>query len=300
MTLDANHLDSNYLDANYLDASHRCGRSRTRRAFLRAMTAAMLALGACAGPAMAEETDPWPDLVRDAFNGRDIGAGGGIISIEMPYNVEDAGIVPVTLRTTLPPGDTRVVKTITLVIDQNPAPVAATFQTGAGVTMISTRVRVNSYTNVHAVAELSDGRLYASMVYVKAAGGCSAPSAKDGEEAQAGLGQMRFRQFAQTTGSAKSGPASTPREAQIMIRHPNNSGLQRDQVTLYYIPAFFVKEIRIWQGDDLVLAMNGGISMSEDPNIRFSYRPNGATQFRVEAVDTEGHVFKNEWPVEAM
>jgi sulfur-oxidizing protein SoxY len=289
-----------------LDANHRYGpRSRIGQGLLKAVTAAMLALGACAGPAMAEETDPWPDLVRDAFNGRDIADGAGVIAIEMPYNVEDAAIVPVTLRTTLPPGDTRVVKTITLVIDQNPAPVAATFQTGVGVTMISTRVRVNSYTNVHAVAELSDGRLYAAMVYVKAAGGCSAPTAKNGEEAQAGLGQMRFRQFAEshakTAGASRAdGPASAPREAQIMIRHPNNSGLQRDQVTLYYIPAFFVKEIRVWQGDELVLAMDGGISISEDPNIRFSYRPNGAAQFRVEAVDTDGHVFRNEWRAESM
>jgi sulfur-oxidizing protein SoxY len=288
-------------DANHLGANRRCGaRSRIGHGLLRAVTAAMLALGAFAGPAMAEEPDAWPDLVRDAFSGRDIADGAGVISIEMPYNVEDAAIVPVTLRTTLPPGDTRTVKTITLVIDQNPAPVAATFQTGAGVNMISTRVRVNSYTNVHAVAELSDGRLYASVVYVKAAGGCSAPTAKDGEEAQAGLGQMRFRQFAQSSPARAGGPASTPREAQIMIRHPNNSGLQRDQVTLYYIPAFFVKEIHVWQGDELVLAMDGGISMSEDPNIRFSYRPNGAAQFRVEAVDTEGHVFKSEWPIQAM
>jgi len=108
------------------------------------------------------------------------------------------------------------------------------------------------------------------------------------------VGQMRFRQF----NKPSVGPASGPREAQIMIRHPNNSGLQRDQVTLLYIPAFFIKELRLRQGDQLVLAMEGGISISEDPNIRFSYLPSGATTFQVEAVDTEGHVFKGEWPAE--
>jgi sulfur-oxidizing protein SoxY len=45
-----------------------------------------------------------------------------------------------------------------------------------------------------------------------------------------------------------------------------------------------------------VLAMQSGISISEDPNIRFSYLPNGASTFQVEAVDTNGHVFKGEWP----
>jgi sulfur-oxidizing protein SoxY len=243
----------------------------------------------------AEPEDPWPGLARDIFNGRDLSDGAGVIAIEMPYRAEDAAIVPVTLRATLPPGDPRTVKAITLVIDQNPAPVAATFRTGRGVTMISTRVRIDSYTNVHAVAELSDGGLYASTVFVKASGGCSAPTAKNAEEAKANLGQMRFRQFAKPA----DGPVSSPREAQIMIRHPNNSGLQRDQVTLLYVPAFFVREVRVWQGDDVVLEMDGGISISEDPNIRFNYLPNGATRLRVEAADTDGHVFKGEWPVEA-
>ena len=52
-----------------------------------------------------------------------------------------------------------------------------------------------------------------------------------------------------------------------MIRHPNNSGLQMDQVTRLYVPAYFVRELRVWQGDDLVLSMDGGISISEDPTI---------------------------------
>jgi sulfur-oxidizing protein SoxY len=44
------------------------------------------------------------------------------------------------------------------------------------------------------------------------------------------------------------------------------------------------------------LAMDGGISISENPNIRFTYRPNGAASFRAQAIDTEKHVYKGEWP----
>jgi sulfur-oxidizing protein SoxY len=265
-----------------------------KKALWVAALAAALGWSAARPMLAAEPADPWPELARDIFNGRELADGAGLIAIDMPYRAEDAAIVPVTLRATLPQGDTRTVKAITLVIDQNPAPVAATFQVGAGVTMISTRVRVDSYTNVHAVAELSDGKLYASTTFVKASGGCSAPTAKNAEQANANVGQMRFRQFAKPS----DGPVSGPREAQIMIRHPNNSGLQRDQVTLLYIPAFFIRELRIRQGDQLVLAMESGISISEDPNIRFSYLPNGATTFQVEAVDTSGRVFKGEWPAE--
>lgn len=246
--------------------------------------------------ATPDSYDPWPGLVQDIFNNRQIDEGAGIVAIEMPYRAEDAAIVPVTLRITLSPADNRRVVAITLVIDQNPAPMAARFELGqnSSVSEISTRIRVNNYTDVHAVAELSDGKLYMTKTYVKASGGCSAPAAKNAEEAKARLGQIRFRQFAKAT----DGPQNGTREAQIMIGHPNNSGLQMDQLTRLYIPAFFINELRIWQDDTLVLAMQGGISISEDPNIRFAYVPNGAKRVRVEARDTEGHLFQGEWPVE--
>jgi sulfur-oxidizing protein SoxY len=254
-------------------------------------------LGASRPAIAATPEDAWPGLAEDVFKGRPLADGTDIVAIEMPARAEDAAIVPVTLRVTLPQGDTRHLKTMTLVIDDNPAPVAATFKIAdnAGISTISTRVRVNSYTNVHAVAELSDGQLYVVKTYVKASGGCAAPAAKNADEAAATLGQMKFRQFAKLT----DGPASAPREAQIMIRHPNNSGLQRDQVSLLYIPAYFVDELKVWQGDALLFSMEGGISVSEDPNFRFDFRPNGAATFRVEAKDTDGKTYRREWPAGA-
>jgi sulfur-oxidizing protein SoxY len=254
-------------------------------------------VGARLAPAATSNAyDPWPGLVQDIFNNRPMNDGDDVIAIDMPYRAEDAAIVPVTLRTKLSPGDIRRVKTITLVIDQNPAPMAAKFELGpdANVSEISTRVRVNNYTDVHAVAELSDGKLYVVKTYVKASGGCSAPAAKNGDEAKARLGQMRYRQFARPG----DGPVSGAREAQIMIGHPNNSGLQMDQVTQLYIPAFFINELHLWQDDSPVLSMQGGISISEDPNIRFTYVSNGAKRFRAEARDTDGHLFQHEWKID--
>src|SRR6267154_3931367 len=255
-------------------------------------------LGAALPAFAATPEDAWPALAEDVFKGRPLADGSGIVAIEMPARAEDAAIVPVTLRVTLPQGDARHLKTMTLVIDDNPAPVAATFKIAddAGLSAISTRVRVNAYTNVHAVAELSDGQLYMVKTYVKASGGCAAPAAKNADEAAATLGQMKFRQFAKAT----EGPVNGPREAQIMVRHPNNSGLQRDQVTLLTIPAHFVDELSVWQGDALIFSMVGGISISEDPNFRFNFVPNGAAAFRVEAKDTDGKTFRQEWPATEM
>jgi sulfur-oxidizing protein SoxY len=133
-----------------------------------------------------------------------------------------------------------------------------------------------------------------TKTFVKASGGCSAPAAKNADEAKNGLGQMKLRQFARS----EQGSADRSRDAQIMIGHPNNSGLQMDQMTQLYIPAFFVNELRLWQDDSPVLTMEGGISISEDPNIRFTYVSNGAKHFRAEANDTAGHVLRNEWKID--
>ncbi|MGC2781310.1 MAG: quinoprotein dehydrogenase-associated SoxYZ-like carrier [Bradyrhizobium sp.] len=245
----------------------------------------------------AESYDPWPGLVQDIFNNKAMQDGADILAIEMPTRAEDASVVPVTLRSKLSPADDRRIRTITLVIDQNPAPMAAKFTLGAdaNVTAISTRVRVNNYTDVHAVAELTDGQLYVVKTFVKASGGCSAPAAKNPDEAKAHIGQMRYRQF----GQAGHGATSGMREAQVMIGHPNNSGLQMDQLTQLYIPAFFIDRLTLSQDGSLVLSVEGGISISEDPNIRFSYVSNGAKQFRAEAKDTQGHVFEHDWPADS-
>lgn len=262
---------------------------------LRRSVLGVMALGALGRRAAAQAPatdDPWPSLAAQIFNGKPLQDGGAILAIDAPYRAEDAALVPISLRSLLPTDDKRQIRSITLVIDQNPSPLAAVFSPGPASLMrsLSTRVRIDDYTNVHAVAELTDGQLYASARFVKAAGGCSAPAAKleaDGIP----LGTMRFRQFPPAAGA-------TPglREAQLLIRHPNYTGMQMDQVTRLYVPAHFVNSVRIWQGDDLLLGIQGGISISENPAFRFDYRPNGAGSFRAEMDDSEGKSFKQEWP----
>lgn len=276
---------------------HRAPASTARRAAAAAVLATALALP---GAALAEATTAWDDIVTNVFEDRPM-EEDGLVTLEAPSRAEDAAMVPMTIRTSLPPGDSRRVERIVLVIDENPAPIAATFELGpdAGLTTLSTRVRVNAYTPVHAVAELSDGSLHMAEKFVKASGGCAAPMAKDAEEALANLGRMKLRQFAEAARTAGTKPAAPGKaEAQILIRHPNNSGLQMDQMTRYYIPAHFVRDLTVSQGEDLIFRMEGGISLSEDPSFRFDYAPNGEP-IRVEAVDTEDDVFAEEFPAEA-
>jgi sulfur-oxidizing protein SoxY len=121
--------------------------------------------------------------------------------------------------------------------------------------------------------------------FVKAAGGCSAPALKDTDAALADAGRMQVKMF-------EAAAAATPlREGQLMIKHPQYSGLQLNQATGFYIPANFIREIEVKRGADVVFKMTGGISISEDPNIRFSYATGGDETLEVTATDTNGKTF---------
>lgn len=272
-------------------------RSSARAAFAALLAASSLALAlpaaAQTAQGQAQAADPdrpettWAAIRGDVFPGGQITDAGDAVRIDAPGRAEDAALVPLTLALDLPKGDPRTLKAVTLIIDENPAPVAGRFAFGEGIRAfsLSVRVRVNSYSWVRAVAETSDGALIMTKAYVKAAGGCSAPATKDTADSIAKLGEIRFRSFAD---------AGRP-EAQVQIRHPNFSGLQMDETTRGYTPAWFVREVEVKQGARRIFAMEGGISISEDPTFRFSFTPS-AEPVSVRAEDTEGKVFARTFP----
>jgi sulfur-oxidizing protein SoxY len=253
-----------------------------------ALLTAGLLIGLNCSVAQAQTSAAWTYLVDNVFDGRAMEPGTGVVSLVAPYRAEDAAVVPMTIRSELPAGSDLRIEKITLLIDENPSPVAAEFTFGDAGTVhaIETRLRVDAYTMVHVVAEASDGKLYMAEAFVKASGGCSSPGLKHQEIAD--IGEMRFRRF---EADAVSGVA----EAQIMIRHPNNSGLQRDPLMNYYIPAFFVQDLALSIGGKLLFRMAGGISISENPTFRIAYSAEDGP-VTVEAVDTKGNIYEGAWP----
>ncbi|MHC1551413.1 quinoprotein dehydrogenase-associated SoxYZ-like carrier [Phyllobacterium sp. K27] len=246
----------------------------------------------------APEAATWKSLKNDVFGSRPIEQGEGIVRIEAPKRAEDAAVVPIDMHFKTDSTTGRI-KTVTLIVDENPAPVAAVFTFGqnAGVTHLATRLRVNAYSYVRAIAETEDDKLHMTEVFVKASGGCSAPAMKNQDEAMASLGKMKLRVFASNAPGLV--PLTRATEMQLMIRHPNNSGLQMDQLTRYYIPAHFIQGLTVSQGNQLILSMQGGISISEDPNFRFAFDARTGEELKVEALDTEGKKFQGEWPLES-
>ena len=232
--------------------------------------------------------DNWPEIHRDVFQSRDLNVDSGGIVMDAPDRAEDAALTPITL--TVPAAFADNAKSVTLVIDQNPSPVAFSIEfgpaAGKGDRMISTRVRVDAYTDIHAVMETNDGKLHMVKKFVKAAGGCSAPALKDMDSIMAEIGKMKVTMTAPATDK-------TLAEGHLMIKHPQYSGLQTNQATGYWIPFKYITEMEVKRGADVIFKLNGGISISEDPNIRFTYQAgNPDDVIEVTATDTDKRVMK--------
>ncbi|MFN0192951.1 MAG: quinoprotein dehydrogenase-associated SoxYZ-like carrier [Aestuariivirga sp.] len=262
-----------------------------------AMISLSVAVQASAQTTQEESQAIWKSLKPDVFGDKPIAmADPATLQVIAPKRAQDAGIVPVDIAIPASAGKSKVVA-VTLIVDANPSPLAAVFKIGeeSGVSRISTRLRINDYSFVRAIAETESGELLMSETYVKATGGCSAPAVRDPKEAKATMGIMKLKQFPPQQGAAKQ----PRRELQLMVRHPNHSGFQMDQITRYYIPPHFINKVNITQGGRPILSMEGGISISEDPNFRFDTLLQPAGDIEIEATDTKGTVFRNEFPLEA-
>ncbi len=265
------------------------------------MKAAILAVAvtlAAAMPAAAEEDEAaraarWQELKSAVFGERPVLDGTGVITLEAPVRALDAALVPVSISLSAGGGaGGGKVRAVWLLVDGNPSPLAGTFKFGpaADPRSLKTRVRVDQYTLVHAVAETEDGRLFASERYVKAAGGCSAPSTKDAKLAMSRLGQMRLR--LEGEGALVEGEPAT---AHLLISHPNNNGMQMDQVSRHFVPARYIQDVTVRYGNDVILDVDADISLSEDPVITFGFRPQGPGPMRVDMQDSTRATFHQEF-----
>jgi sulfur-oxidizing protein SoxY len=236
----------------------------------------------------AARSERWAELRRAIFPGRTISDGAGVIQLDAPPRALDAALVPFTITL---PGDKQI-KSVFLVIDNNPGPLAGhfTFGTAADPRTLKVRMRVNAYTNVHAVAEDSAGNLYAVEKFVKASGGCSAPAGSNDEESMRNLGEMKLKLLDEFA-------AGRPVQAQFMIRHPNFNGMQMDQLTRLYAPAHFIKTIDITYEHQPVLRVESDIALSTDPVLTFGFIPRQPGRLRVEVSDSKAQSFVREFPV---
>jgi sulfur-oxidizing protein SoxY len=228
-------------------------------------------------------TPEWDRLRATMFGTRPLATEGDAVPLlEVPARAADAATVPVALQSPFNQSAARYVKTMYLVIDRNPTPLAAVFRftPQSGRAELATRVRVEQYTFMRVIAELNDGSLHLTSRFVKAAGGCSAPAGKDPAAAAANLGQMKLRVDQE---SASSGP----RRARLMVRHPNTSGLAMDQLTRLYAKPHFVRELTVRYRGEPVLEADLTFAISENPDFGFRFLPGDGGELEARVVDTE-------------
>lgn len=266
--------------------------SMKRRPFFALASGLLGALALPTGLVGAAE-DSWTTVRAMLFADRAIADGSARMRLEAPARALDAATVPVEIAL-LPEASSAAdpVRRLWLVIDNNPAPVAATFHLypEAGVGRIETRVRVNAYTPVHAVAETASGTLFAVDRFVKAAGGCSAPALKDKELAMARLGRMKFELL---------DPFEPGRvlRAKLKIGHPNYTGMQIDQVTRNWIPPDYVTKVDIRLDGKPLLFVEGDISLSEDPTFVFDFLAAKPGTLTAVVEDSSGRRFEERWQI---
>lgn len=232
------------------------------------------------------QTAIWAKVKRSLFEDRPMQEGAaGIVALDAPARAEDAAVVPIAIRTKLEQKPDRYVKRLYLIVDNNPSPLAAVFDlsVASGRADIETRIRVDQYTWVRAVAELSDGTLAVDRRFVKASGGCSVAPGADAASA-ARLGRMRL--------AADESAYNEATLAQLIVSHPNNSGLAMDQVTRLYPPAYFVRSLEVTYAGKPILSAELDFSISENPYVRFYFVPSQAGELLARAVDTKGLTFE--------
>jgi sulfur-oxidizing protein SoxY len=262
-----------------------------QRTWLAGVVFTLGALAAAASFADDEEAlraTRWKNLQQAIFHGRIVQDGGSVIQIDAPPRALDAALVPVTLDL----AGTKPIKGVYLVIDGNPSPLAAhfTFGPNADPRTLKLRVRVDQYTNMHAIAETQDGQLYVATKFVKAAGGCSAPAGSDDAAALKDLGRMKLKLLGGFT-------AGKPLQAQLMVRHPNFNGMQMNQITRYYTPARFIRTVDATYDGGAIFHLDSDISLSTDPVITFGFVPRGKGKMTVVVKDSSNATFNHSFDV---
>lgn len=264
-----------------------CDLDPARRRSLQAAAAWTLAgLGAGLMPTLshAEDTDTpaWTLLRANLFGDRPLLDGSAVLSIDAPQRAADGSVVPVSIWTQRSELAARV-RRIHLVIDENPSPVAGVFEFAPGHAPvgIETRVRVETYTWMRAVAETDDQRLYLSSIYVKASGGCSTPANKDFGVAEADIGRMRLRV------PEEIAPGESV-VAQLMVQHPNNSGLVMEQLARTFAPAYYLHRIEVDYAGQPIWRGEVNFSISQNPHFRFRFTPRASGLLVARADDVRG------------
>lgn len=256
--------------------------------------AAVLFASVAALPLWAGES--WEAIRDELYPGQILLDAGRLIAIDAPMRSPDDARTQVAASVSAPEGS--ALASVMVVVDENPMPVSAVFRMDRPLTsfFFDVTLRFNGPSGLHVLAETVDGRVFVAESFVKTSGqgACAAPPGTDPEAALATLGQMQLGIGDLVPGAADARTlltqiANRTRSLDIDISHPSHSGMQRDQVSLLYIPLRYVDSVEIDLDGSGYVDVTGSISLSEDPRLRLSV-PGQTRRADVTMTDTSGTV----------
>jgi sulfur-oxidizing protein SoxY len=225
----------------------------------------------------------WERLIEHLFPGRKLVQGQSVVQVAAPLRAAYGASVPVKVTSKMPQQPQLHVRKLYLVVDKNPSPLAAVLDltTEVGQADFETRLRVDEYSHVRVVSELSNGELHTDSRYVKTSGGCSAPPNRDALHL---IGKTVLR----VPGELRLGQ---PTPADVTVVHPNDTGFELNHITVMYIPPHFVRSIRVSYAQRKVFDAELDFSVSENPTLRFHFVPNGRGELRADVTDSKDGQF---------
>ncbi len=249
-------------------------------------TSSMRTLAAVGGlPAAAhDDSSPeWDRLAAKLFPGKRLQTGSGIVQLTAPLRAAYGASVPVKVISQLAQTPSLYVRRLHIVVDKNPSPIAAVIDltTDTGQADFETRLRVDEYSHVRVVSELSNGELHTDSRFVKTSGGCSAPPNRDS------LHLTGKTMFKLPSGVAMNAPTT----ADVTVIHPNDTGFELNNVTVMFIPPHFVRSIKVSYAGKKIFDADLDFSLSENPTLRFNFVPHGAGELRAEVTDSKDAQF---------
>jgi sulfur-oxidizing protein SoxY len=227
-----------------------------------------------------DSSPSWERLRDRLFGDRPIASGAdSVMQLVVPLRAAYGASVPVKIVTRVPQTPERYLQRLTLLVDKNPSPVAATLDLtpALGQADFETRLRVDEYSHIRVIGELDNGALHMDSRYVKVSGGCSAPPNRSALDQ---IGKTRLR-----LPDGLHPGAVTPVEVSVV--HPNDTGFELNQVTVMYIPPHFVRSLRVRYGGQRLFDAETDFSISENPSWRFNFVPRERGLLTVEVEDTK-------------
>ena len=246
----------------------------------------------------------WEEQLRPAsFADRPITVGAAaerLLKIKAPFRADDPSVVPIAIHTSSEElEDGQRISRLHLFLDKNPIPLIGVLELGEsnGRADFATRVRVDDFTYLRAVAEVTDvdstdSQLYMTKTFIRSVGGCSAPPGASMAESRKNKGKMKMRLL----GGMK---LEEPNLVQLQISHPNITGMAANPLTGIKPPAYFINQIAVEYDGSPVFSGNFTFSLSQDPSMRFFFVPRKRDAvMAVYATDTKGeeYVFEQTLP----